>query len=53
MQNRTEAASKPKRQTQVLDEENEKRAHRMTSNDGNSFAMVCFEYNNNQYNIKE
>jgi transcription initiation factor TFIIF subunit beta len=39
MQNRTEAASKPKRQTQVLDEENEKRAHRMTSNDGNSFAM--------------
>ncbi|OUM61630.1 hypothetical protein PIROE2DRAFT_45046 [Piromyces sp. E2] len=39
MQNRTLAASKPKRQTQVLDEENEKRAHRMTSNDGTSFDM--------------
>jgi len=39
MQNRTLAASKPKRQTQVLTVENEKRAHRMTSNDGSSFTM--------------
>jgi len=39
MQARTKAASQPKRQTLVLDEENEKKAHRMTSNDGNSFAM--------------
>jgi len=39
MQNRTLAASKPKRQTQIMNVEDEKKAHRMISNDGNSFAI--------------
>lgn len=39
MQNRTLAASTPRRQTQVLDEKSEKKAYRMTSNESNSFVM--------------
>lgn len=39
MQKRTLAASKPRRQTQVLDENSEKEAFRMTSNESNSFVM--------------
>ncbi|ORX54747.1 transcription initiation factor IIF, beta subunit [Piromyces finnis] len=38
MNSRTEAATKHKRQTQILTVENEKRAHRLTSYNGNSFA---------------